>query len=61
PMLHASSAQTVYTGLAKAVKDKDSLAAMGQKGREWFLNYCVDLPITSIKKIIDQKSRVPHA
>ncbi len=61
PMLHASSAQTVYTGLAKAVKDKDSLAAMGQKGREWFLNYCVDLPITSIKKIIDQKSRVTHA
>lgn len=61
PMLHASSAQSVYRELAKAVTDKDGMKAMGNKGREWFLNYCVNLPVSSIKKLIDEKSSTVHA
>lgn len=55
PMLYAASAQAVYTGLVRAVKDKDGLKAIGNKGREWFLTYCVNLPVSSIKTIIDKK------
>jgi len=61
PMLHASSAQSVYSELEKAIKDKDGTKVIGAKGREWFLNYCVSLPISSITTIIDKKSSTVYA
>lgn len=55
PMLHASSAQSVYTGLKAAVNHEGHRKVMGNKGREWFLTYCVQRPVSIIKNIIDQK------
>lgn len=56
PMLHASSAASVYDGLKKLVQNKSSMDAMGDEGRQWFLTYCVERPLAIIKKIIHEKS-----
>jgi glycosyltransferase involved in cell wall biosynthesis len=61
PMLHASSAKEVYLELAKAEKDKAGIKAIGNSGREWFLNYCVNLPVSSVITIIDEKRAAAHA
>ncbi|HVF80395.1 MAG TPA: hypothetical protein VM884_00590 [Flavisolibacter sp.] len=61
PMLHASSAQSVYSELSKAIKDRDGIKVIGARGREWFLRYCVNLPVSSITTIIDRKSSTVYA
>lgn len=61
PMLHASSAASVYAGLKKLSEDKHSVQDIGDKGRDWFLTYCVNRPLSIIKKIIHEKSVTDHA
>jgi glycosyltransferase involved in cell wall biosynthesis len=61
PMLHACSAASVYKGLSKLLHDKSDMKTMGLEGREWFLTYCVNRPVSSIKNIIDEKRVAIHA
>lgn len=56
PMLHASSAQSVYAGLHKAFYNRESIRNIGEKGKEWYQTYCVQRPLSFIKKIIEQKT-----
>ena len=55
PMLHAHSATSVYEGIKKLLHDKKAMEEIGQRGREWFLTYCVQRPLSIIKTIIQEK------
>lgn len=55
PMLHASSAATVTTGLDYALKEKQNMKSMGIEGRLWFLKYCVQKPLEQIRLLVQEK------
>lgn len=61
PMLHASTAQSVCEGLQQAAGDKTKMAQIGAGGRQWFLEYCVEKPLTHIKALIAAKEKSVHA
>lgn len=61
PMMHGHSSQSVYTALVDLATNRQQALAMGEKGREWFLSYCVSRPVAYLKKIIDQKNEAVNA
>jgi phosphosulfolactate phosphohydrolase-like enzyme len=55
PMIHADSARQVTNGLVQLIEKKGEMQKIGEVGREWFLNYCVEQPISEIVSIIKKK------
>jgi hypothetical protein len=60
PMINASSADAVFNGLQKVVHHKDTVAEIGQKGKQWFQKYCVENPLKEIRCIIEEKQKTVH-
>ena len=60
PMIHASSAASVAEGLLRVASDKNSMERMGQEGKAWFLEYCVQKPLGVIRELIQRKEAL-HA
>jgi glycosyltransferase involved in cell wall biosynthesis len=61
PMLNANSARMVFEGLSKLAANKSEVLSSGRKGKEWFLEFCVNRPINSIIKIIKEKQAKSYA
>lgn len=55
PMLHASSAAEVCSGLEEVANNKQKAVRMGAQGKEWFLRYCVQKPLEHIKSLLAEK------
>jgi hypothetical protein len=55
PMLHATTPEEVCKGLEKVLNNKEETKQLGEKAREWFLQYCVEKPLAEIKRIIKEK------
>jgi hypothetical protein len=59
PMLNANSASTVLKGLKHLADNKLEVSSIGEKGKAWFLEYCVNRTISNIVSIINKKQNEP--
>jgi hypothetical protein len=58
-MLNANSASTVLAGLKHLADNKNEVSSIGEKGKEWFLEFCVNRTLSNIVRIINQKQKEP--
>jgi hypothetical protein len=55
PNFYADSEETVVAGLTKIAANNMDLKEIGRKGREWFDEFCVTLPLNIIEGFIKEK------
>lgn len=60
PMLYGESAESVCRALQTVLENKTAAAEMGNKGRVWFENYCVEEPLRHIVRLIEEKQNGLH-
>jgi glycosyltransferase involved in cell wall biosynthesis len=60
PMLHASTAEEVCQRLNQVANEKEKVKQIGEKAREWFIQYCVHRPLKEISRIINAKQTIPN-